>query len=51
MREISYLDDIRNTIPTIENRKVLPTPPKYKTVRERVLFTFLPSYILPNYSS
>jgi len=39
MREISYLDDIRNTIPTIENRKVLPTPPKYKTVREREYLT------------
>jgi len=39
MSKISYIEDIRSTIPTIENRKVLPTPPKYKTVREREYLT------------
>ena len=39
MREITNLAEHRNSIPTIENRKVLPTPPKYKTVREREYLT------------
>ena len=31
----------QSTTPTIENRKVLPTPPKYSQVRER-------EYLLPD---
>ena len=39
MSNIHYLNDTANTHPTIENRKVLPTPPKYSDVREREYLT------------
>lgn len=39
MREISYLNNVKKITPTIESRKVPPTPPKYKTVREREYLT------------
>jgi integrase len=41
MSKISYLNEYQQQAPTIENRKVLPTPPKYNQVRER-------EYLLPD---
>ena len=41
MSKISYLREHQSTTPNIENRKVLPTPPKYNQVRER-------EYLLPD---
>ena len=41
MSKISYLREHQSTTPTIENQKVLPTPPKYSQVRER-------EYLLPD---
>ncbi|RUO72630.1 hypothetical protein CWI80_08780 [Pseudidiomarina sediminum] len=39
MSKISYLNEYQQQAPTIENRKVLPTPPKYNQVREREYLT------------
>ena len=39
MREIINLEDHRKPTPTIKNRKVPPTPPKYSAVREREYLT------------
>ncbi len=41
MSKISYLNEYQQQAPTIENRKVLPIPPKYNQVRER-------EYLLPD---
>ncbi|PHQ72634.1 MAG: integrase [Shewanella sp.] len=41
MSKISYLNEYQQPAPTIENRKVLPIPPKYNQVRER-------EYLLPD---
>lgn len=41
MSKISYLREHQSNTSTIENRKVLPTPPKYSQVRER-------EYLLPD---
>ncbi|MCG7542766.1 hypothetical protein MHM93_01045 [Pseudoalteromonas sp. MM17-2] len=39
MREIINLEDHRKPTPTIKNRKVTPTPPKYSDLREREYLT------------
>tara|TARA_R110001592_G_scaffold267904_1_gene534030 strand:+ start:1898 stop:2122 length:225 start_codon:yes stop_codon:yes gene_type:complete len=39
MSKVVELKHHHSTTPTIENRKVLPTPPKYSQVREREYLT------------